>query len=310
MMSLLSFALRLVFAALFLLGGISKLYNLELTELVVAESKLFSWSLVVIVAKLLASAEIMLGLLVLFNPFARNLAHKISLSVLSLFSVYLLWQIIFRSENEDCGCFPGLMTMSPTIALVRNILLLGLAFYLVKKDERGIFNYAVPFKIWIPVILVMFALPFVLYASSGSDNEEQDYLGKKVPYEIMDNHPKVLERKTKADLNKGKYIVGFVSLTCPNCKLATKRLRILKDMYPSLPIVLVINGDKENFKSFFAYTGAQNFEYIHFNGGEDYARMSGVLLPNIIVTGNGIVKAKLGYNDLNETELGKYFELK
>jgi len=310
MMSLLPFALRLVVSALFLLGGISKLLNIELTELVVAETKMFSWSLVAITAKVLASAEIILGILVLFNPFARNLVHKISLAVLTLFSLYLVWQMVFRSETEDCGCFPGLMTMTPTMALLRNILVLGLVFFLVKKDERGIFNYSVPLKIWIPVILIMFALPFVLFTSSGTIHEKADYLGKKIPFEIMENHPRVLERKTKVDLTQGKYVVAFVSLTCPNCKLATKRLRILKDMYPSLPVVLIINGDKEDFKSFYKYTGAQNFDYIHFNGGEDYARLSGFYLPNIVITENAVVKAKLDYNDLNETELGKYFELR
>lgn len=305
----LPFALRLVFAALFLFGGISKLYNLELTELVVAETKLFSWSLVSLVAKLLASAEIALGTLILLNPFPRNLAHRLSFLSLFLFSLYLIWQLFWSSNNEDCGCFPGVIAMSPTVALVRNVLLLGLAFFLVKKDEQGIFKYRVKSFITLPLIAIIFALPFFLYTASVTD-EEADYLGKKVPYEIMNNHPRVLERKTTADLNQGKYLVGFVSLTCPNCKLAVKRIRILKEMYPSLPVVLVINGDKENFKSFYEYTHAQDLEYIHFNGGEDYARMSGVLLPNIIVTDKGIVLAKLEYDQINETELAKYFDLR
>lgn len=309
MMNLLPFGFRLLLAAVFLTSGISKLYHLELTELVVAETKWFSWSMVALVAKLLTAFEIILGLLILFNPFRNNLVHKITAIVLVLFSLFLVEQMIFKGSQEDCGCFPGMVSMSPGIALVRNILMLGLVVFLMVKDRPGIFSFKIPNWATLVLSAAIVVLPFVLYVKV-SNPQDKDYIGQKVPFEIMDHHPGLKTRKTKADLQQGKYLVAFVSLTCPKCKLATKRLRILKQMYPALPLVLIMNGDDSEFKAFYKYTGAQDLDYIHFNGKEDFLRLSGPFLPNIIVTDNAIVKAKLDYTDLNENELGKYFDLK
>jgi uncharacterized membrane protein YphA (DoxX/SURF4 family) len=309
MMNLLPFGLRLLLAAVFLASGISKLYHLELTELAVAETQWFNWSMVAVVAKLLASLEIILGILLLFNPFSRNLVHKCAVAVLVLFSLFLVEQMIFKGPQEDCGCFPGMVSMSPGIALVRNLLMMGLGIFLIRKDQPGIFTFRLPLLATITVFVAVIILPFVLYIDVPGP-QDKDYIGQTEPFEIMDHHAGVKARKTTADLQHGKYLVAFVSLTCPKCKLATKRLRILKQMYPSLPLVLIVNGDKEDFADFYKYTGAQDLEYIHFNGKEDFLRLSGPFLPNIIVTDHAVIKARLQYADLNENELGKYFDLK
>lgn len=301
------FILRFFIAAVFLFSGISKLIHFELAELFVAESGFFSLNTVSIVAKLLVSFEIGLGFLILLNPLQNNKIHLITILVLLLFTLYLLWQMLF-DHQKDCGCFPGFVTMPPWIAMVRNLILVLFALILLKKDQPGIYKFKPSFKATIPLLVLITALPFIVLGNESPIANLKP--GKKIPLEIMDGHPKNSFHNFNYNLKEGKYIVAFVSLTCPNCKLSTKRLRILKDIYPTLPVVLVVNGKREFLKQFFEFTGAENMHQIHFNGGEDYVKMSGFDLPNVMIIKNRTLVRQLDYTELNETVLGEYFELK
>jgi len=105
--------------------------------------------------------------------------------------------------------------------------------------------------------------------------------------------------KPSVDLREGKHVLAFLSLSCPHCKIAAKKFRLIKKDNPALPIYFVLNGQKTNYQEFIKETRADNIPS-SFALGKAFVKLSTAHLPRIYYLDNGIVKKKVDYFELNQ----------
>ena len=81
--------------------------------------------------------EFSIGLLMLL-PFYTKRLMVLSAVLLSVFSVHLVY-LVFIGDNENCGCFGEMISMTPAESLLKNlVLLLVTMFVYFKANERKI----------------------------------------------------------------------------------------------------------------------------------------------------------------------------
>ncbi|WMJ75576.1 hypothetical protein RCC89_20785 [Cytophagaceae bacterium ABcell3] len=195
--------------------------------------------------------------------------------------------------------------MTPLEGILKNILLIAAVFGLQKLKSGFTFRFR---KASIALaLLITLALPFILnpiYSGAANfDREAKDY---ELPLDILYNSS--TNTPPHKDLKNGKWLIAYISLTCPHCKIAAYKLHILQKNNPDLPIYMVLNGKDENIEPFFEKTKANNISYSMFSGGSEFLKMSGPALPAIFMVENGVVYKKTDYLDLSEKELLEWLE--
>lgn len=129
------FALRVLVAALFILSAISKLYPVQAFEKQLVDLHIASWCLAPWLARGIIAFELFLGLAFLQPHFFRKFILPATAALLLAFIVHLSWQIISTGNTGNCGCMGQLIPMTPLEAIIKNILTLGILFFIWKKTE-------------------------------------------------------------------------------------------------------------------------------------------------------------------------------
>src|SRR5690606_12511562 len=106
----------------------------------------------------------------------------------------------------------NVMPMTPMWSLIKNAVLIGIIFLLIKKDRNQ--NSQTLHLATIITCIIFTALPFIIYPS-------------RLPLSIM-YEGKNGTSTIQDDLRKGKHLIAFMSLTCPHCKAAAAQLEKLK----------------------------------------------------------------------------------
>jgi hypothetical protein len=94
-------------------------------------------------------------------------------------------------------------------------------------------------------------------------------------------------------------VLAFLSLSCPHCRIAAKKFRLIKKNNPDLSIYFVLNGDKEKYQTFIDDTKADNIPYSYCNG-KTFVQLASTSLPRIYYLDNSIVVKKVDYYELNQ----------
>ncbi len=115
--------------------------------------------------------------------------------------------------------------------------------------------------------------------------------------------------KVPQSIKEGKKIVVFLSSTCPHCKIAATKLRIMKEKKPDLPLYFVINGDDDKILQFREYTKSKSVEWTKLNG-KNFVYLAGLDLPTIVLLNNQQVELELNYFSLDQGEIEKWLEKK
>jgi hypothetical protein len=149
------------------------------------------------------------------------------------------------------------------------------------------------------------SVPFILnpvdykYTSNNLDEKVNYPLELNLLYQPEDT---VKVEIPKIDLRVGKHVLAFISLTCPHCKIAAKKFRLIKKNNPDLPIYFVLNGEKFNYKPFIDETKADNIPN-SFCLGKTFVQLASTNLPRIYYLDNGIVVKKVDYYELNQYDI-------
>ena len=96
-----------------------------------------------------------------------------------------------------------------------------------------------------------------------------------------------------------------MSLTCPYCRIAANKMRIIKDRNPNIPFYFVLNGYREMLTPFFEDTRATNIPYCILLG-RSFVMLGGTRMPSICLINNGIVEKKVDYFHLNQSQIEKW----
>jgi uncharacterized membrane protein YphA (DoxX/SURF4 family) len=286
--------LRILLGILFIFSGIIKLYPIEPFELTFVDVGIASWQVAPYFARILIGLEIFLGLMLILNVRLKKFTIKATALLLIFFIVYLIYAIVTKGNDGNCGCFGTFFEMTPLQSIVKNVIMLLVLALLYKAPEQYEWK-----KKWIIPVLVIASIstPFILYPLDWVYYQAIDtgFVGKRLPLEKL---PELKINNQPVDLNKGKHILAFFSLSCPHCKIAARKLAIIAKKTKTYPITVVfMGGDKETVELFFADTDSR-FPYVMYDT-EGFLDMSGPYLPSIYLVDEGVVKKRWGNLDLN-----------
>jgi putative oxidoreductase len=128
------FGLMAVIAGIFLLAGVMKIYDPQGFALAIMEYQLIPWWGIVVLAVYMPWLEL-LSALALFIPGWRRASLITLILLLVVFSLALVI-VLLRGIDIRCGCFGiGFLDVSAPVALLRNLILLAGAGYLLKLDK-------------------------------------------------------------------------------------------------------------------------------------------------------------------------------
>ena len=298
--------LSVLLGLVFIFSAYTKLYPIEPFEYTFVEFGISNWQFSGIVARLFIGFEFACGVLLLFNLWLKRFTIPLVVLVLVLFNVYLAIQLFKFGNQGNCGCFGEFFHFTPLEGILKNVVMLVAAAFIYRFHQGFIFR-----KIGLvtgALAVVALVLPFILNPVDlqASENNYSGKLNYKLPlvllYEDANNQP------PKVELRQGKWIIAFFSLTCPHCKIAAKKMQVMKLKNPALPVHMVLNGEDENLQPFFENTRASGISWSMFTGADKFMKMAGASLPQIFWVNNGVVENKSSYFTLNQDEIENWLE--
>jgi hypothetical protein len=307
-MKFLAIIVSIILGIIFLLSAYTKLYPIEPFEYTFVELGIGGWTSSIFIARLFIGLEFACGLLLIGNLLLKRFTIPLVATVLIFFCVYLLFEIAVFGNSGNCGCFGNYFQFTPLQAILKNIIMLLALAYVYYFHQP--LNFC-GMKILLAFILIgSLIIPFVLNPVDLQVSH-QSYTGDvnyKLPLDIL--YTSKQNAPPKIDLRKGKHIIAFLSLTCPHCRVAAKKLHVMKVKNPSLPIYMVLNGKSQHLKEFFDDTRAANIEWSQFNGAKEFIQMAGLNLPVIDWVNNSIVVRKSTYFTLNQSDIESWLNRK
>ena len=289
----------------FLFSGYTKLYPIEPFEYTFVDLGIGGWRLAPFIARFMIGLEFLIGFLLIFGLYVHGFSIKLAIGSLIFFSAYLIVIMISSGNNGNCGCFGNAIVMTPLQALIKNAIMLVVCYFIYKYYEG--FNFRKVGK-WLfgALFLTSFALPHILNYVDFSYSET--YLTKKEDHyklELDSVYKYAKIHKAPTTLSQGKHIIAFMSLTCPHCRIAAKKMRLMKEKNPNISMYLILNGDYDKLQPFFEDTKARNIDYSVLNG-KSFIYLGGLELPSIYLVNNSVVENRVNYLMLDQTEIEKW----
>jgi hypothetical protein len=300
-LKLLAVVLSVACGAVFLLSAYTKLFPIEPFEYTFVELGITGWKGSVFIARLFIGFEFACGGLLILNFWLKRFTIPLVSFTLLAFIAYLLVQIAHYGNNGNCGCFGTAFVFTPLQGILKNLVLLAAAVFIYFFHPNFSFKFMRP--VTIVLAIVAFALPFILNPVDF-DTAANNYSGKlnyKLDLDAVYNNPEV--PVPKVELRKGKWIVAFMSLTCPHCRIAAKKLHVMKLKNPNLPIYLFLNGPDKYIKPFFDDTRATDLNWSLLNGHGLFFKISGPAVPQIDWVNNDTVENKSNYFVLQQKDV-------
>ena len=297
---LLSIGLGLVF----IYSGYTKLLPvIETFEFTFVDIGIANWYTAPVIARLLIGLEFFLGLLLILNYNLKKFTLPFTIGLLLFFIIYLTVQIFTSGNHGNCGCFGEHLKMTPLQAIIKNLVMIAacLVVYFLFDGWKLKYNKLVLSFIFVTVVIVPFIVNPIDYAYTSNNLDEKiNYpLELELLYEPEDTAKVEIP---KIDLRKGKHVVSFISLTCPHCRVAAKKFRLIKKNNPAISIYFLLNGDKKNYKEFIEDTHADNIPSSYCLG-KTFVYLAGTTLPRIYYLDNGILVKKVDYYELSQYKI-------
>ena len=287
--------LLLATAAVFLFSGITKLIDFARFTWNIMDAGVSSMVFASILGRLFIGFELLLGFFLLAHLFLRSFTYPAVIALLGVFTIYLIVLIARQGDGGNCGCFGDQLEMKPSMAIVKNIVMIITTFILMKIYPIR------PYKNseWMAGLIGMACLvvPFVVLPLSG--DTKPDVVSRHIDLTPLYHSEKPENNPPTIDLKQGKHIVAFMSLTCPHCKKAAFLLQVIYRQHPQLPIFFVLNGHPDLEADFFKETHSEHVPYILFRGGDEFMSMAGTSVPAIYYINNSVVEREANYYELD-----------
>jgi thiol-disulfide isomerase/thioredoxin len=290
------------------------------------------WCLAPYLARLIIGVELGFGIALIQNHYFKRVVIPATALLLVAFRIHLSYQIAI-GQGGNCGCFGQFIEMTPTEALIKNLVTLGLLAWLFKisKEKKDNQRFSIVLLIGALSILFMFMyFPFspcgkqcppcpvidcelcpqkIVYVDTCGGGESRP------PVPLIDNSPTPVVSKfsklnvfsgMKVKIDEGKSIVCFFMPGCDHCREAAKALAELsKD--PNFPRVYVYFGDEEVNKidEFFQVAG-KKYPYQVLGIGEFFTLMGTEgETPGILYLWNGNIQKSYFGNQFSKEDLKK-----
>lgn len=300
-LKLLAVLLSVACGAVFLFSAYTKLLPIEPFEYTFVELGIAGWKGSVFIARLFIGFEFACGGLLILNFWLRRFTIPLVSFTLIAFIGYLLVQLAHYGNTGNCGCFGNALPFTPVQGILKNVVLLAVAAFIYRFHPNFSFRFMKP--ITVVLAIVAFVLPFILNPVDF-DTAAHNYTGElnyKLNLNAIYNDGSV--PKPKEELRQGKWIIAFMSLTCPHCRIAAKKLHVMKLKNPALPIYLFLNGEDKYIKPFFDDTRATNLEWSTLNGRGLFFKVAGPSVPQLDWVNNSMVENKTNYFVMQQKDI-------
>lgn len=293
---------------LFILSAVAKLYPTPMYGItkIFEEGQLipmgFSENLAPYFSRIIIAIEFFIAFAFLQNNFLKRIIIPSSILLLIVFSLHLCYSI-FLGDSENCGCFGELIPMTPTEALIKNIITIFILIWLYRNLENNLeSNFSKLTIQFLSILLLMFA--FLPIQTVGKNKLVSSYSN----YVVSD-----------FDINEGEKILCFFDAGCDHCMVAAKSLAEMSDSIKSFPQIHIIFSDseEERIPDFFAFAEREfSYQILPFYNDDDeinsYLEILGYEYENPAViylnNGNQIrFYDGTGPNEFNPNEFKKLF---
>ena len=293
--------------SLFIYSAYAKSNPIEAFEYTFVDLGLCNWKFAAFVARFFIIVEFFLGILLLFNFELKRFTTKFSFFVILFFSFYLIWQLAVNGNKGNCGCFGTEIYMSPLKALFKNILIafvLATLFFFHTGLSAGKYSgYILAVLFCFSIGLCLILIPFKVHPGAiyqlGNKHEG------KLETDSIKAH--VLDNKPIPELNTGKHVIAFLSLTCSHCRIAAKKIHAMWQRNKKIPFYLVLTGKQENMAAFFDDTHTQEIPHNLIMAQSVY-NLVGYKLPVIFMTDHSQIEIQPDYIELNQEEVEKWLK--
>ncbi len=290
---------------LFIYSGYTKLYPIEPFEYTFVDIGIANWKTAPFIARFMIGLEFFIGLALILCISLKKFTLRLAAYTLIVFNIYLIIMLFKEGNNGNCGCFGNAIAMTPLQALIKNIILLiliGILYMYYEGFELGKFKN----KLLVILFVASMGVPHILNYVDMSYS--QAYLTPKedqFKLELDSLYNNATQHTPPKSLSTGKHIISFMSLSCSHCRIAAKKLRLIKEKNPAIPMYLVLNGDTSKLKPFFEDTKATNIKFCIL-GAKPFVYLAGVDLPAIYMVNNSVVEHWIEYPVLDQSEIEKW----
>lgn len=295
--------LNILLGLLFIFSGLTKILVIEPFEYKLVEAG-FPWQASLLAARLIIGLEWTLGILLLTQSTLRKKTYIAVLVLLVVFSMQLAYAWLVKGDDSNCECFGELLPFSPLQGILKNLVLILLTALAARFYKPFRFRFARAGRILLALfLLTAFILPFVLNPMNYETSSHFYEKGERYKLGIDTLYHSESIAPPETDLRSGKHIVAFMSLSCPHCRVAAKKIRLMKEKNPALPFFAVLNGRPALEEAFFTDTRMSNIPWILYNERASFARMAGPALPAIYWLQNDTVVNESTHLDLNQQQI-------
>jgi uncharacterized membrane protein YphA (DoxX/SURF4 family) len=295
--------------SIFIYSGYTKLVPvIEIFEFTFVDIGIANWYAAPIIARLLIGLEFFIGLLLIMNYNLKKFTLPFTIGLLLFFIVYLIIQISTSGNTGNCGCFGEHHKMTPLQAIIKNIIMIAgaLLVFFLYEGWKIKFNKLLLSLVGTTALFAPFIINPVDYAYTSNNLDEKiNYpLELNLLFEPEDTSKVEIP---KTDLRIGKHVIAFMSLTCPHCRIAAKKFRIIKKNNPQLPIYFILNGEKTKYKDFIEDTHSDNIPSSYCLG-KTFINLAGTNLPRIYYLDNSILVKKVDYYELSQYNIEEWLK--
>lgn len=186
-------------------------------------------------ARFFIGLEFALGFLMLL-PFYVKRLMQFTFFLLGGFTLHLiyLWSI---GDTDNCGCFGEMISMTPEQSIIKNMIMLAIAFVVFRSAQTKKIKIIIPIVFSAATIISMW---IILPIPSHKD----------FPFESFTH----FETRGRVDLSSGENLVAIFNLDCEHCQQAATELGELKrnqENFPELYVLYYQEGSTtvEDFES-------------------------------------------------------------
>ena len=263
--------LRLLFALSFLFSAYTKFvapgyFEITLMDQGIASSR----ELAAHLTRFFIGLEFALGVL-LFFPYYTKKVVLFSIGLLGVFSLHLAY-LFFLGDNENCGCFGEMISMNPAQSLLKNAILLSVAFWLYFKKEKE--TQSKPIYLVFAAIIV--ASMWLFLPLQGKDAQKFNAFTSFVG-------------EGRVDLSKGEVLVAVFNLDCEHCQEAATALGQLIDEQQLPPIFVLYFQEGSTSVSEFETITETNFPHT-FIDTDTFFNLIGASPPRVYCLKHGEVQ--------------------
>ena len=222
-------------------------------------------------ARFLIGLEFALGLLMLLPYYTKQLMAIASMMLIG-FTIHLgyLWAI---GDNENCGCFGEMISMSPAESIVKNILMLAVSVWLWIKNPSKPTNQTILLGGAMIIITSMWLFLPIPDQSEFPVNQHTNFSGVG-----------------RTDLSSGEKLVAILNLDCEHCQELSVELGKMNKTNKLPDVYAFYFKEGETTVEQFEQTTNTSFPYVEIDVNT-FFDLIGESPPRVYVLNDGAVDA-------------------